>query len=332
MRKLGLGLGLGLGLEPESDGGFADDWEYILRQMVDEVVEDVLMGEEIPNLLIDVLTNKTAEYDPFSEEEQMVFDICREVMIRVIGEESRHVVTQYLREFVQQYLTTMAGKSREHPLVALVDGLIQEVLAKTHREIVKETIAEMVDEYLFLHSFEDYLYQALHPIITSVAIEANQELAMEYEAEFLVNGVVAWMCEDVTQEIMAEMAHEVDRRQEAFMITEVSNLSQTIIDNVLLEELMKAVANRGESIAMRECLADVKHTHLAHALLGKIRSTLDVQQEIASSRPLRLVHQLLCTSAIFPPMLLELEKEMHVEAALADEEESRLDAELHHLR
>ena len=291
----------------------------VLSKVVEEIIEDVLLGEEIPNMLIEVLTNKTNEYEAFPEDEQKAFEICHCILAKVTEEESRRVVGEYLHEFVHDYLATAAGKSQAHPLLTLSNGIVEDVLARLHVEIVKAAIAEMVNEYLFLHSFEEFLYQTLQPVITSVVVEANEDLAMEREEDDIREDVIAELAFGVAEETLREMEKEVDRRQKVFMVKELATLSQTIIDYMLLEELMKAVANQGESVAMRECFEEVEMIHVGKALLAMVASKEKAQRDMVANRPLRMIHQLVSASAIFQPMLVQFENEIQAEAEEADE-------------
>jgi len=284
--------------------------EEIAQELLKDLLDDYLTGDVIPDILIQALTSQDGEYDPFSPEDQAVYEAYEAMMRSVVNGQVEAVVRGVIREFMDDFLKVQANKRGRNPLVAEVHSLVESTLSKMTRVVVREALSEMVDEYLFMQQFDSVLDGLLEPLVAEVAeaaLDETDESAAQHE---LVEAVVGAMASEVASEALSEMQERIFSRRKRDEFAAVSALAERIINRKLLTELVCTVASRGESVLFRTQVEHLLCAQIAKALLGTVRQALAPQQRLGQSRALRVGFQLATSRAVTGQIFQEFLREL----------------------
>jgi len=271
----------------------------IYREVVEDMIDDYLTGEFIPNLLIDVLTNTAKEYDPVSPEEQANYAELEKILVKVVNEEVEAVVRTTVREFLVDFLEFRGSKSGRDPTQMVAAGLIDDILKKMVGEIVKESLQDMVDEFLFMQQFHMIMDDFVGPIIEDLAKEALQEASEDEIAEEMIEVVLRTLNKSVAELTIQETQDMVESRRRCQDFDLVALLSREIMERRLQEFFLKSMGSRGENVLFREQTDILLRKRIAQRLWKVVVREWTPLQDLEDNFAARASLEILFEDAVF---------------------------------
>lgn len=249
-------------------------------------MDDYLTGEFIPDLLIDVLTNVSHEYDPVSEEEQAAYGELEGIMTRVVDTEVGKVVRSVVREFMDDYLHFQSRRDHD-PVYVNMQRIVDVCVARMADEVVHEALQDMVDSYLFQQQFDVLLDMYLGPIIKEVALDAWTETEIDMVGEDVLHSTLDKLTLEVCEEAFedAKTTIRLQRQREDFQT--ISLLMGRMLDRLLMKNLLETVALYGENVLFRAQVHALLRKFIARTLLGHVAKHFEPEERLKHSRATR---------------------------------------------
>ena len=121
--------------------------------LVDNIINQLLEDEIVPELLMDVLAAPSGHDDPYrigTLEDRVAAEYWYEISKDVIFQESRKVASKVMNEMVTTFLNKASIKrSKTGPFAEVALSLIDhDVVPIMLREVVSESVSELVHEYV----------------------------------------------------------------------------------------------------------------------------------------------------------------------------------------
>jgi len=147
-----------------------------LRNTVETIIEDLLMSEEIPLLIQEIILAPYEDIKEFSPRTKGLNN-CYEVFLNhTIREMTNELVVQVIDAMVSVHILKL-GKSTKSPttLEAIVDNFFHDIIERMSISVVEDAIQDEVDSYFnkknVLFEFEEMVEKQ----VQSVAIEVHSE-------------------------------------------------------------------------------------------------------------------------------------------------------------
>eukprot|EP00949_MAST-11_sp_MAST-11-sp1_P001052 g1052.t1 len=293
-------------------------------EVSEELLDELLEDEVIPDMLIEIFSHAGGEQDPFApnpEEDRLAWSVWTDLVESVVAEIGKDVVSLEIRNFVNSYLHEKSEdeKQSKNPIDAVATDILDEVVAEDMRQIVGFSVQEMVSEYLFLQNFEEFLDKTMQPLVVEVALESIAENEVEAIVSNMIEGYVSETTREVVEEASAEMGKSVMQERQSKQFNLVKASAERILDTSFLRLLSRLIATNAESILMRDRMQTLAHSLIVRAVYTKLHRIRSAERMLQRSVSLRYFHQQFTAKIAMSAMMKRL-------SAQLDKDEDDIDA------
>lgn len=277
------------------------DKDKLLNSMVDEMIEGFIRGDFLPNMLIEVFSNRSKEYDPVTFEEQLAYEEFEKLMRKVVLEEVDTLVRACVREMMDEFLRFHASRRSNDPIESCMQNIIDQGVNTFVSECVKETLRDMVNDFLLLKNFQIYLNSVLDPLVHEVASDAMLSCQIEKTAESLLMKVTHDLTASVVQESVLEAEDSIQLQRKRSDFTQISALANKVLFRSLMTRLLQTIGSSAENVLFRQQMDLVLYKQLASALLDKIFASYGAQRILCENMGMRFAFHQVVQDAVTRP-------------------------------
>lgn len=310
-----------LGLTMEIMFGWRKAGNFIVNDLIDEVVVDGF----IPDVLIEIFSHAGGRGDPFEtnpEEERVAWDIYSTIVDEVVEDLSRAVVKKEIAAFVNSYLQQKEELNNQFdPVEASANLVLEDCITEYMNDIVKESVAAMVSEYLFLQNYEEFLHAALDPIMKEIVFVAQEDIEIEDYVDEMMEDLLSETCANVATESMEELKDVIHQERTRTQFAIISKATTRLIETMTLRMLSLSLATNGETIIIKDRLQRLLDTMVIRASYSKLRRMDHLNREFKENIILRHFHQELTAQVGIDYLLKQLKEELTKSEARIDIEE-----------
>ncbi len=233
-------------------------WRHQTSVVVDNLVEELLDDEIIPDVLIEIFSHAGHEdRDPFAPnpaEDRIVWGIWSEVVDDVVSDLGKGLAQQVIAAFVNTYLQQRRDEQSVtmDPSAVVAEDIAVEVADSEVKSIVGDCISEMVQAYLRQQTADQFLNTTLQPLIAEMALLALDDIEVDVVVNNMVEDFILETSKDVAEEAFGEMQDTIFGERQSRQYTDVATAAKRIFDNTSLRMLVRTMATNSENILMRE--------------------------------------------------------------------------------
>jgi hypothetical protein len=300
-------------------------WRKAGNAIISDLIEEVVVDGLIPDVLIEIFSHAGGRGDPFGENpevERTSWSIWNMVLEDVVEDLATVVVKKQVHSFVNEYLHRKEEKNNQFdPVQSCAHIVMNDCLQEFINDIVKDSVGRMVEEYLFLQQYEEFLHTALEPIIGGVVQSAQYELDVDNFVDFMLEEFIQETCKDVAEESHEELKDVIFREREAQQFAIISKASERLVETMTLRLLALSLATNGETIIIKDRMQRLLDTLIVRASYSKLRRIEQAEQEMHTNAILRHMHQELTTNIGFEFLLGKLKEELTLQETIIDRKE-----------
>eukprot|EP00941_MAST-03F_sp_MAST-3F-sp1_P001666 g1666.t1 len=298
----------------------------IMTPIVDELLEQYLKEEFIPDILIEILTTNEIEFSDRPLLEMWCYDVCNSVVIETVEEESRKIISQVMRWMVSSYMTEQRlernSKGQSNDFSLLTNEYIGDHIAEVAPGIVRDALGELVTDHFFTSQCDEFLEKALLPELKNVAIEAHFELSCENTCKSLIDETII----DIGKEIVSESIFDEERvglqirrkRDEPVIIKSCDR----VVGRLLLQRLLQVLATRGEVLVMQGAMDGLLRMFIARKLMHKLQTIENRKAAYLENSTFQHMHEEVTKEIGFDLLLAMFIKSEEAENKLIDERDA----------
>ncbi|GBG31345.1 Hypothetical Protein FCC1311_075692 [Hondaea fermentalgiana] len=275
----------------------SDDLKRVYASIVDELVDEYLSGEFIPDLLIDVLTNAKHEYDPVSEDERMAYTMLENVLNKVVSQEIERAVRGVVRVFMDDFLHQQTRRDHD-PITANVQRIVDECTAQMTDEVVREALQDMVDAYLFQQQFDVLLDKYLASLVREVVVTALTEVEVEQMCTSMLDDTMDTITREVVTESLQEAETSIKRQRQREDFALVNKMMDRVLNRALARHLLQTIASNGDDVVFREQMQVYMRQKLGDALIRRILMHSTPEERLRQSRISRGALEMITSRAL----------------------------------
>ena len=205
---------------------------------MEALMDEYMTDEFLPDLLAEVLGGEGEDYDYCSLFEddvyaQGAYGVQQGLISEVVEPLIRGVAASTVESILAEYFEASESKNKsKNPLSLLIDKLCDESNALLVREIVKETVAEEVVEYLF--GKQCGAVYDVH-VLREVLGELAQSVALEVITEESLEDIVKAITEEVVGDHSEDVAYTTLPQIQALEVEKMRNYEVTRVEEVAKE-------------------------------------------------------------------------------------------------
>jgi len=284
------------------------NYESLAISILDDLVERYISEEFLPNILIDVFTGKTDDYQSVSVEDHIAYDTCTKIIQEVIHQELLFVSKLAVKEHVNMYLS-LQYKGAD-PILSVVNRLVDTQTALLAREVVQEALRELAAEFLFVQQFEVIFNSMIDPMLIGIVMDAWYESGLEREGELILDSVLSKITFDVVSGLLGEREESIEDHRREKELAQVSVYINKLLEKTLMNQLLELVATSGQSIVLREQLHWFLQNKMAQSMFDRIITTTTKIKRITENEISRNEFQRLSSDLIFNTLFQEFLNEL----------------------
>ncbi|KNC48530.1 uncharacterized protein AMSG_04974 [Thecamonas trahens ATCC 50062] len=266
---------------------------------VNELIDEFLEDEIVPDLLIDVLSQPDAEFEVGSEQTRVEAWLVDEVVALVVPALAKQVALECTDELVKHYFINKAAALPD-PHEVIVGDVIEAYVVAEAAAVVDEAVAELVTELLTESRVSDaadaIIDEVVAPMLGDIVRAAILDNAVDGVGAELYDEQLAAFIELVAEEEYAaaqglEMAS--GQRLEFLQVSDVA--SSKLLDELIISHLLNVIGDGAEMALVDEYLDRTLNQMMARTLLVRTADIVDAREEVTDNVFLATVHDMLTT-------------------------------------
>ncbi|XP_032236082.2 uncharacterized protein LOC5511015 isoform X1 [Nematostella vectensis] len=290
------------------------------RHFTEGLIEEFLIEDIIPDLLIDVLSHKKT-LNPSHPWYRLASHVCTDL----INEDLNLIINQLAAGVFYTHVPIQYLPSHD-PLREISCDLIEEVVMETSLPIVKSAIGDLVTGHMTEKKRDDWLeeliLETIHPMVYQVACVSLDVNKYEITVSDLIDEVL----DDLMRPVIKDAWREVCGAQRQTQLHQVRELAEgRLLDDLCLEHLLSLLAGNNLSLYLRDYTEETMDGLVCGQLIHQYLQVYDEKQKTLSNQALREFHLNLHTDLALDVILNELKA--HLDEDMEDLLEKQKDAD-----
>jgi len=303
-------------------------FDRIGLDVVNKFVEEYLEDEVVPDILANVLHESAGFTDNYTDDtpEGMVcYATYDEICTTVIKSELKDILLKEIRSMVDDVIArAKASRGPSGALVKVRDQLIMDVIEPMCKDLVIESVKELVKDFKFLNSFEKVMKTLLTPLVFELVNEVLDEVAVENQASSLIEELVKSTAKSVAHESVDEFNTERESQERELEIQQINKVSKILIDGTMYHHLLGIIGRQAEAISVRDELRNLYQMHMSRAALSNLTVIDSLCQDLEENAPLNAAYQYITAKSGLQILLSKLDHVLDETEASIDREERML--------
>ncbi|EQC39582.1 hypothetical protein SDRG_03016 [Saprolegnia diclina VS20] len=241
---------------------------------MNDLVDEVVRTELIPDLLIELFTSQTTAIEASPRQKEAVEAVYGDVLDSAVRSLLLDIVHTTIQRLVQEFLqTTTTVVPDEDPLESLMEALLTDLLRPRLLDVVHETIAHLVTSYLTDTDASSVYAALLMDELRSVVLSAHHDEQC--------HSVWSIVCAETLPSLLSEMATvAVEEARDAnavlLMVKDralIEDASTSLLNHALLSSMLQLLAQQGDRILFQDACEQMLSQAMLAALLKRLVRT-----------------------------------------------------------
>ncbi|XP_077985179.1 uncharacterized protein LOC144439821 [Glandiceps talaboti] len=291
--------------------------------VVNEIIDEFLVSEAIPDMLIEVLTER--KYLP-KEHPAFIPAVlaCEDIVDETVEEIAEEVVVKMTSHMVDKYMTDKWDQ--KDYIEEYSDELVDQVVTENIELVVADTIEDLVQDHLNRAAVYDAfveLYEDIEkPYVEDAVREAIFEVILEDYIDDFVNEEVQNLHKELAEETLARYDAAVIKKQHREVATHAGDV---VIDSFFLDYLLTMIARNGKIWTEREYFDKFLDAMTLDVLLSQYFNIRDLRKLTEDHKALKHFHEDVVTDVLTNALVTELSEQLDEDMEDLHEYEIELD-------
>ncbi|XXQ31637.1 Uncharacterized protein PBTT_02095 [Plasmodiophora brassicae] len=279
-------------------------------QVTDQLIEEFLNGDIIPDLLISVIRGSSQRFAPYSEDVLTSKEVLDGILFEVVDECLRGVVADLIGRLVGGYLHECSQARANDVFTAAVDAIIADVCDDALPGIVRQVVQSMVDEYLALVDDMAKVEILMAPMVDEICDDIAEEVLVKHT----VDGLVDQWADELTERVCRSTWERVQKQTAAdHKVVEAQIIrkhSSTLLDKSILKILLTNLATRNESATINMHVQRLLDKMILDRVVRLHVDLHDNAQQVGENLALSTFHQVVTAQASVDVLVHVLRSEL----------------------
>jgi len=231
------------------------------------MLDDLILDEMLPDVLIEILTSEEANKDP-SYHTRATFSLYEHIRNDVIQVNLKALVQESLSEMVDSYIRF---RSKATDLVVFLSNeLILGVVKKELRSLAEGCIHDLVKDFILERKANALFEQLLSPNITGIVSESIKEWELEGLYDLILKQLLVTELPTINIEVLEETkATMLKARQKADVAALYDRLSEVYLPRAMLDHLVHKLSTKDQFSNIEQRVRFLLNKTIAKELLRK---------------------------------------------------------------
>ena len=273
--------------------------ESFARAFAEELIDEFLEDEIVPDVLIDVLSVPDTELDVGSAQAQVEAWVYEDMVRSVVHGLAKTVALECTDDLVDQYFISKMKEARD-PHEVFVEDLINDGLVGEAKAVVDEAIAELVAELLAESKIQEarnaVVDEALEEMLEDVVRRAIVEHGGDQVGEEMYQEDLGAFIRLIAEEEYAEAQgiHLASGQRLEFL--QASDMAASkLLDELVIRHLLNTLGSGGDMALFDAYMDRTMSQLMARVLLVRQQAILSSAARTRENELLSLVHDALTT-------------------------------------